>query len=249
MSGLSLKKQYERFLLEQFLEAANLAGEIVDDRSEAPDFIVKFKHELVGIEVSELFITEGEHVGNLQAQESLAQRIVFNAQRLYASAGAQHAYVSVHFSPGFDVRRLNRDEAAAALSTFVISQALSVGQRVQWRQDYISRDLPEAITYVQMLGVPEAKMAHWTVPRAGWMAPITETLLQARIDEKATLLPRYALRVVTNWLLLVGDGTRPSQFFEAPTPAIASAITSPFARTFYFGRMGRVVVELGTGPG
>ena len=248
MGELSLKKQYERFLLEQFLEAENLLGEIVDDQSEAPDFIVRFERELVGIEISELFTRDGSRVDNLQAQESLAQRIVSNAQRLYASTGAPHAHVSVHFAPGVDLRRLNRDDTAAAISAFVAAQPLSVGQHVQWRQDYVDRALPEAITYVQMLGVPESKMAHWTVPRAGWVVPMTETVLQASVDEKAALLSRYALRVATNWLLLVADGTKPSQFFDAPSAGVASAISSPFARTFYFGRMRRTVVELGLPP-
>lgn len=155
-----MKKQHERFVLEQFFKAANIQGQIVEDRSEAPDFIVKFGHQLVGIEITELFVTGGSDARNLQAQESLAHRIVSNAKRLYESCGAQHAHVSVHFAPRADLRSLNRDETAAALAAFVQAQALAVGQRVQWHQDYVRNVLPEAITYVQMLGVPERRMAH-----------------------------------------------------------------------------------------
>jgi len=248
VSEPSLKKQYERFLLEQFLEAASLSGEIVDDNCEAPDFIVSFERELVGIEITELFISNGNRAGNLQAQESLAQRIISNAQRAYTSSGVQHAHVSVHFALGVDLRNLNRDQIAVALAAFVTAQGLSAGQHIQWRQDYVGSALPEAITYVQMLGVPEPRMAHWTTPRAGWVAPMTETVLQTSIDEKAARLPKYALRLATNWLLLVADGTKPSQFFDAPSAAVASAIVSPFARTFYFGRMRRIVIELGVPP-
>jgi hypothetical protein len=245
VSELSIKKQYERFLLEQFLEVAGLSGEIVDDTGEAPDFIVQIERELVGVEITELFIIEGDRAENLQAQEALAQRIVSHAQRLYVSSGARHAHVSVHFAPGVDLRTLNRNQTAAALAAFVSSQSLTVGQHVQWHQDYVGTSLPDAVTYVQMLGVPEPGMAHWTVPRAGWVAPMNEGVLQTSIDEKTALLPKYRERVGTNWLLLVADGSKPSQFFEPPSDAVASAITSPFARTFYFGRMRRTVLELG----
>lgn len=247
MSGspLSLKKQHERFILGQFFNAANLRGEIVDDRSEAPDFIVKFGNELVGIEMTELFVSDGSNAANLQTQESLAQRIVLNAQRLYVASGARPAHVSVHFAPRVDLRSVNRDEIAAALCALVKTQAPEVDQLVQWHQDYVGNVLPEAITYVQMLGVPERRMAHWTVPNAGWVVPMTQTVLQASVDEKATLLPRYAQRVATNWLLLVSDGPRPSQLFDDPSAPVASAISSPFARTFYFARMHGTVIELG----
>jgi hypothetical protein len=240
-----MKKQHERFVLKQFFRAANLDGEIVDDRSEAPDFIVKLGHELVGIEITELFVTGGSDAKNLQAQESLAHRIVSKAKRLYQSSGGAHAHVSVHFAPRADLRSLNRDETAAALSAFVKAQTFAVNELLQWHQDYVSKVLPDAITYVQVLGVPENRMAHWTVPKAGWVVPLTETVLQARIDEKAALLPTYARRVPTNWLLLVADGGQPSQFFDGPSAETASTVSTPFARTFYFARMRGAVVELG----
>jgi hypothetical protein len=222
-----------------------LQGDIVDDRSEAPDFIVKFGHGLVGIEVTELFVKGGSEARTPQAHESLAQRIVSKAHRLYQSAGAQPAHVSVHFDPRADLRRLKRDQTATELSALVRAQALAVDRLIQWHQDYVGNVLPEAITYVQMLGVPERRMGHWTVPSAGWVAPMTEAVLQASIDEKAALLPTYAQRVPTNWLLLVADGGKPSQLFDTPSAAAAAAISSPFARTFYFARMRGTVVELG----
>lgn len=243
VSPLTLKKQHERFILEQFFRAANLNGDIVNDRSEAPDFIVKFGHELVGIEVTELYVIRGDDAGNLQAQESLARRIVSKAQQLYTSCGLQCAHVSVHFASRTDLRNLNRDEVAAALCAFVKAQGLAVNQHVQWYQDYLGVS-PEAVTYMQMLGVPELRMAHWTVPKAGWVAPMTDNVLQTSINEKAALWPGYSQRVATNWLLLVGGGAKPSQFFDLPSAAVASALSSPFARTFYFARMQGIVVEL-----
>lgn len=243
----SAKKRYERFLLDTFLAAAKIDAEVADDSSEAPDMVIRVGQDLVGVELTEIFTTGPSPAGTfpLQARESLAQRIVARASEIYRESGAQHANVSVHFNPGADLRTLNRDETAARLAAFVAAQALTPDQYVQWRPDYVTSPLPEAITFVNMLGVPEPRMAHWSSPSAGWVAPLTREILQARVDEKAALLPKYRERAKTNWLVLVSDGARPSQFFDPPTREHASTVVSPFDRTFYFARFKNLVIELG----
>lgn len=246
----SAKKKYERFLLDTFLKAANIDADIVDDTGESPDFIIRVGQDSVGVEFTEIFNGNADRNGSLplQARESLAQRIVARASEVYRASGAQHAHVSVLFSPGNDLRELNRDETAARLAAFVEAQALSPGQYVQCKPDYDAHPLPDAISFVNMLGVPEPEMAHWSSPSAGWVAPMTCEVLQARIDEKAALLAKYAKRVRTNWLVLASDGGRPSQFFDPPTLEAASAVVSSFDRTFYFARFRSLVIELGASP-
>lgn len=248
MSSSHTKKQFERFLLEQFLAAAQIEAEIVDASNEAPDVIIRVGEELVGVEITELFKDQPRASGPLQGQESLEQRIVARASQLYRVSGAQHAHVFVHFSLGRDLRKVNRDETASRLANFVQAQALVPGQLVQWRPDYVTDTLPEAINMVNMLGVPEAGMAHWSSPSAGWVAPMTNEILQAGVNKKAALLHKYVQRVTKNWLLLVSDGAKPSQLFELPTKEVALAVVSPFDRTFYLSRFKGVVLELGT-PG
>ena len=121
---------------------------------------------LLVFQMTELFVKGGSDARNLQAQESLAQRIVSTAQRRYASSGAQHHHVSVHFAPRADLRNLNRNETAAALADFVKARALTGRQHAVFSgiKTMSCNALPEAITYVQMLGVPELRMGHWTVP-------------------------------------------------------------------------------------
>lgn len=246
MNSSHRKKQFERFLLEQFLAVAQIEAEIIDVSNEAPDVIIRVGEELVGVEITELFKDQPGAGGSLQGQESLAQRIVARASELYRESGAQHAHVFVNFSLGRDLRKVNRDETASKLATFVQAQALAPGQLVQWRPDYITDTLPEVINMVDMLGVPEASMAHWSSPSAGWVTPMTNERLQARVNEKAALLHKYAQRVTKNWLLLVSDGAKASQLFELPTKEDASAVVSPFDRTFYLSRFKGVVLELGS---
>jgi hypothetical protein len=246
LSSLRAKKQYEQFLLETFLKASSIAAEVLDSTSEAPDFLIGIHEGVVGVELTELFTDRVSGTVPLQAQESIAQRVVARAGEIYRTSGAQHAHVSVHFSSGSDLRKLNRDQLSAELAAFVQGQALSVGQLVQWRPDYVARPFADVITFLQMLGVPEASMTHWSAPSAGWVAPLTAEVLQARIDEKGAHLPNYSKRAKENWLVLVSDGARPSQFFDPPTREVASAVSSPFDRTFYFARFRGIVIELAT---
>lgn len=247
MHPKSTKKQYERYLLDAFLAAAKIDVEVLDDVNEAPDVIVRAGDSFVGVEITELFTQPARNEGaiSLQGRESIARKVVDRASEIYRASGAPHAYVSVHFSPSSDLRRLNRDETARRLANFVAQLALSSEQHTQWRQDYASGALPDAITFVNMLGVPENSMAHWAAPSAGWVSPMTSELLQARVDEKARLLPKYRTRVKDNWLLLVSDGAKPSQFFDLPTHELARSIVSPFERTFYLARFKGTVIELG----
>jgi hypothetical protein len=247
MRSRAAKKHYERFLLQTFLAVAKISAEIVDDSGESPDAVIRIGQDSVGVELTELFNGNAEPDGSfpLQARESLAQRIVRRASEIYRATGAQHAHVSVHFDLRSDLRGLNRDETAARLAAFVAAQSLAPHQYVQWRPDHVNDLLPDAINFVNMLGVPEPGMAHWSAPSAGWVAPMTREVLQARVNGKAALLAKYRERVEKNWLVLVSDGARPSQFFEPPTREHASAVVSPFDRTFYFARFASLVIELG----
>jgi len=74
---------------------------------------------------------------------------------------------------------------------------------------------------------------------------MTREILQARVNAKAALLPKHRERVRVNWLLLVSDGAKPSQFFELPAEEHVYGVVSPFDRTFYFARFKGIVVELG----
>src|SRR5437764_1048680 len=90
------QKQHERFLLEGFLEAAELQAEVVEER-EAPDFLVRFESRLIGVEVTKLFILDNANPSSLQTNESISTRIVARAQQLYQNSGALPAHVSVCF--------------------------------------------------------------------------------------------------------------------------------------------------------
>lgn len=184
-----IKKHSERFFLERFVEAAGLALDIIEER-ETPDFLVCVEDRVVGVEVTRLFVAHDTNGPLPQAQESISDGITRTARRLYESKGGSPAHVSIYFSHR-DLRRVDRSQLAASLATFVLDLALVAGKRSDWRWGLGDRILDEHIGFLHTLGVPDRKMAHWSVARAGWVAPVTADVLQERIDKKAQRLAEY----------------------------------------------------------
>jgi hypothetical protein len=244
MRAQDRQKQHERFLLERFFEDAALPAEIVDEL-EAPEFIVQFEGRRIGVEVTELFISHDTTQNLMQAQESISAKIVSRACQIYDASGGLPAHVSVCFGPGRDLRKLNRDRTANDLATFVRTLNLTEWQRVDWRPGDFEGPLPEEISFVHALGVPGREMAHWTVARAGWAAPVTVGALQMRVDEKAMRLPKYRETVAENWLLVIADATKPSGLFDARSQIETGVVSSPFSRTYFYGYPDRMVMNLG----
>ena len=229
------QKQRERFLLEEFIEVSRIDAQIVEER-EAPDFVVRTGVALVGVEVTELFISHEMHGNTPQAHEAISSQIATKAQHLYQASGGPPAHVTVCFAPGRDLRRLNRDKTSQMLCDYVRGMNLSVWQRVDWRPGERASPLPDEISFVHALGVPNFGMAHWGVARAGWVAPLTPVTLQERIDAKSKRLPRYQDTIAENWLLVVADAMKPSSLIEAKPDFDAQAVQSPFSRTFFYRR-------------
>lgn len=244
MTAADRKKRHERFLLERFIDASRLPLDIVEER-ETPDFLVRFDERYIGIEVTQLFVSHDANGPLLQAQEAISSRIVSKARKLYEMAGGPPAHVSAHFYMNRDLRNLNRDNLARRLADVVLQLNLVSGQRSDWRRGAGNGDLAEYIAFVHALGVPTRDMAHWGVPRAGWVAPVTAEALQARIKQKAERLVKYQETVPETWLVIVADGTKPSQLFEVRPDFNAGDILSPFARTFFYAHPERAIVELG----
>lgn len=244
----SKKKKRERGLLEQFLAASEIEAEIVDGLCEAPDFILLVGGRRVGIELTELFVQPGKKRDAPQARESLANKIVLRAREIYLESGSPPAYVSVHFASNCNVSAIDCKETAEQIAAFVKLQKLSPGKAAHWRSQHQDSTLADAIVSINMIGITEPTKARWVCKSGGWTFPMTKEILQKAVDTKSKRLPDYVENVSTNWLLLVSDTAKPSQFFEHPTLEVATSIQSPFDRTYYFGQFDKFVVALGLPP-
>ena len=235
-TSASHRKERERFLVESFIRTAKIQAEIVEAR-EAPDFILRVDNQLTGIEVTELFISDAPGGNSLQAKEAISSQIIAKAQHIYEETGGKPAHVSICFYPGMSLRDINRDKTAQALRDFVLELNLAPSEYKDWHPESIEGQqarLPDEIAFVHALGVPSFDMAHWSVARAGWVAPLREELLQQRINEKAKRIKSYQNTIDSNWLLIVADAMKPSSLIEIKPDFSSSNLTSPFDRTFFY---------------
>ena len=242
LKNFEIQKKYERFLLERFIEVSGLNVKILDVR-ENPDFIVEVDGQNLGIEITNLYIRTSVINGMLlQAQESIATRIVCTAQRIYSENNKQPMHVSVLFNSNLNLKFLDRSKTAYELANYISRLNIPTFQRVCLRASNFAKFLPEEISYIQIYGVPHISMAHWNVVTSGWTSPLSTQILQARIDEKSKRIHSYKKSTNIIWLLIVADATKASQLVVPKNDY--NSLVSPFDRTFFYRYPDNILFEL-----
>lgn len=259
----SAKKQHERFLLDRFLELQGISPTSVQPR-EAPDFLIGLEGRDVGIEVTELFIRSGKStVGPepkerplLQAEEKITNRIVSKAREIYFDAGNPLLMSTIWFSDRITLDKRKGDQIAELIAHQVQSMSLQDSPEAAWRPSEDENEehpLSEWIDTIRTQRVPEYgdaqwkdRFAQWTFAGSGLVAPLTPKRLQEVIDEKAEKIDRYKECAGTEeiWLLIVADCTLPSRMFYVATDFPRDSVSSPFAKTFYYGYPAEGVMDL-----
>jgi hypothetical protein len=240
----SAKKLREQHLLARFLGAAGLSAEIIHSDREAPDFILRVDDRLVGLEVTEVFITNDGGPIQPKARESIGRQVAELARLRYEQLGGRPVHVTIGLTLGGELRDLNRSEAAEKLARFLLALNPQPEQYITWEPSYVKDPLPPEVHYLHILGVSTWGMAHWYVPQSGWVAPLREELLQFAIDEKTPKLPKYRLAAPECWLLLASEGWSASQLFDALAEIRCDTIHSPFDRTYFFSAFENFVLQL-----
>jgi hypothetical protein len=239
------KKQRELSLLMAFARAANLDITVIESERESPDFIVEFEGRRIGLEVTELFIDGDGRSLQPQARTSIGNRIAMRARNLYERLGGKPVHVSIGLTRGDELRNVNRDQLAESLAQFLLALDPPLDQFISWRPSYQNDPLPPEVHYLHILAVPSWSMAHWLVPESGWLAPLEEVALQAKIDEKAAKLSTYHQVAPEIWLLIAVKGWSASQFFEIRSDLGPERVSSPFSRTYYLSAFDGRVLRLG----
>ncbi|MFQ5465548.1 MAG: hypothetical protein ACE5EI_06445 [Thermodesulfobacteriota bacterium] len=239
------KKEKEKLWLSQFQQGSGIDLRVIEEREE-PDFIVEINSARVGIEITSVCVRHDRNGSLKMAQESISQEILDRAHKHYKGSNAPPVHVTVSFSTHADLRRAARESIARKLSLYVQQQRLGLRERREVDPSFYEEDpLPPEVSFLHAIGVLQEVGTHWGVAGAGWMADLTPETLQERINRKAGNLPRYQKFVERNWLLLVSDSTYLSQMFQLPENFDASAVSSPFDRTFYLCYPDRIFLELG----
>src|SRR5271166_2332826 len=76
--------------------------------------------------------------------------------------------------------------------------------------------LPAGIDSISMIRFSKQTSVFFFAPRSGWIPMIDAAYLQRTIDEKATHLQGYLTACAEAWLLMVEEGSNPSNTVEMP---------------------------------
>jgi hypothetical protein len=252
MDSAEKKKRRERFFLDRFLERQGITPTVILPR-EAPDFLIDLEGRTVGIEVTYLFrsnktVAHPEPAEDplLQKIESYTDRIVSEAQRIYSDAGNPPVLSTIVFSNRITLDKNKGDQIARLIAHQIQSMSLQNSQVVNWSSradENEEHPLSESVAFIHARGVPERRFARWSVARAGFIATLTPKHLQDSIDEKATKINAYKEHAKEIWLLIVADRTRPAQKFSVTPTFPLNSISSPFAKTYYYGYAAEEVIE------
>jgi hypothetical protein len=263
------KKQRERFLLDRFLEHQGITPTRIDP-GESPDFLINLGGRTVGIEVTELFVHRGSSVAllqpkqgallepqgsPLQAKESIATLIVSEARKIYLDANnppvRSQIVLSNRIAPGID--KTKGGQIAKLIADQIQRMSRQTTEVADWRsrEDGEENPLSEWVNFISVRRVPELCFARWipTNNSVGFVSTLTAQRLQEEIDKKAAKINTYKKRAEEIWLLIVADRTRSSQKFSVIPDFPLDSISSPLARTYYYGYASGEVLEFeGTKP-
>ena len=250
MGSETLKKQRERFFLDQFLEHQGIRPPRIEEGTPpAPDFLIDLEGRRVGIELTELHIRSKQETPPQQPVEPLPREvesaidwIVNEAKNIYVKSEKPPVRVLINFLAGFRPDKTMHDWHAqcAKVATLIADQVqamcVQTGQRVIWRSGEEPSEeytLSKSVTVIDALGVPEHDMSHWKVVRPGWRVPLAGHLQDA-INKKIPKIKDYKKAAGEIWLVIVSDLNRPSQLFSVPTDYHFDSVSTPFDRTIYY---------------
>lgn len=245
--GTSSKKIQERFFLDQFLSCQGIVPAQIEEREE-PDFLIHLDGKIVGVEVTQLFIRETPHGSREKAVEAVTDRIVAEARNRYVAYCAPPVHLTVNFWSHFTPSTIRRTEVAGQLAELVQSLTLNATcmETIAWDGDSnFNHPLSNLVAFIHALIVPDPSMACWGVGRSGWVAELSVTPLQTRVNEKARKIGTYQLAADEIWLLIVADRMNPPQSFSIPPGFSTETISTPFARTFFHPYPGMAPMEIG----
>jgi hypothetical protein len=181
---------------------------------ESPDLLVKYNGQVIGLEITELFMPEyrgHERPYGTAALDGIRQRIVRDAQSLYQAETRPLLAVKVWFCTHMKHTKLRpkrSGEIAEALCDLVKEWVvlsmpdgvLTPGARIPeiWR-----------VSVARAVSVPQ-----WERVSPCWLGSLSMEEVQRRIDEKNVFYKAYRENCDRCWLLMVADRYNPAQAFR-----------------------------------
>lgn len=240
-----MKKTRELIHLEHFREVCPFFPEGEIEKTEKPDFIVHAPHQHLGIEHTEMFQPGAPHGESLQAQDSLAQRVVDKANQLYLQNHSQPLLVQTLFKPRGKMSKQDTQRIAKMIVHLIEETPIESGSSITLQRTIEnSEHFPKEIAMIHAYSHPNGKENRWVCSSVGFVPQITPEQLQEKIDKKEQKLDGYKSKCSEVWLLIVADDLRIPSTVDLAALASTHRYITRFDRIFFFWNSSRRYLEL-----
>lgn len=239
------KKVYERTTLEAFLRRASIPAVLLEGNFEAPDAVIELANRQIGVEITEIQKSREE-----REARSIKEDLLRRTRQRYQTVDAPPISVTLSFHLLADLREIRRtlrknvlDDLARQTAEVLYANARPYEKGVVvLSNQQLPPDLRPWLRELRFWGSEGTSI--WQISEASWVAPLTASVLQERVDAKTRRLTDYRLNGYPEyWLLICADPLNPACRFEPARDFDPATITSPFDRTFFYDAW--FLIELG----
>jgi len=222
------------------------------EKTESPDFVVHTRDGLIGIEHTEVFQPGPSHSGSLQAQDSLAYRVIRRSKELWKEIDGPPLLVQILFNPHIEIAKQNIENIAQSVVGTLTQVTVNSGDsRTLERSSFAQGHFPQAVVFIHIY---RSRMGsggenRWECSSVGFIPTLTSQNVQDVIDKKECKLDRYLLKCSEVWLLMVADALRIPSSVELDRSALSHCYMTRFDRIFFFWNADRKLIELNASVG
>ncbi|MCP9492832.1 MAG: hypothetical protein MSG64_00085 [Pyrinomonadaceae bacterium MAG19_C2-C3] len=247
MSQTMMRKAREQWQIERFRAICPVFPKGDINPCEKPDFLVEDDAGVIGIELTELYRTTPADQLPMQVSESLANRVVQQAQTIYEERGGAVLWVSVAFGIHAKLQKNHVSELAYKLANIIINTDITPDEYIRVENDYFDTDFfPEDIASIHIRKLNHITEGFWSVPTAAFIPDCSSGEIQQIIDKKNILYPSYRKKCQEAWLVVVHEVSL-SSTFKFSDEVLNHSYSSLFERTFLYGNFSPSALELNGG--
>ena len=232
-------------------------GEVL--KSECPDFLVKTKKGLLGIELTELMYDRNDQKFNLRAHESWLESIMHDAQTEFEAASDMKLIVDVHFTNELGPSVCRPKDTPSILIHDGFKEAIlkmvnenvpeSTGQMyvIDRSSKYGYQNLPKKIDAIYIKNVTgRFDEGLWYAGISTMVKPLSVQSIAERISDKDVKLSHYNHECRRHWLMIIQNSFLMSSLYDPQSVqrALKHKYISKFDKVFVFERSEGQVTEL-----
>jgi len=240
-----MKKDVERFKVEQFKLLFNQfpIGCICD--SEEPDFIVDTGNYKIGIELTDLYWQNLPNQLPRQSQESLQLRIVDYAQKIYSNSDLPSIQVSVSFNKQYALKKKDVQRLSEAIVKIASRNIPSPGNYSYEEYDWDNRHyFPEELLSVSIWNIKNLDELSFRTASCDFVPSLSSNDVLSVLELKETKINSYRIKCDEVWLLISSNMFQLSTIFKYEEKVICKSYQSSFKRVFLLFHCEKKLYEL-----